>query len=471
MKPATREAYELLHYGSLALAEVEANGMHVDPERLHASIAECDDRAKQLTSEIKDDPLFVPWQRRFGSKTKITAGQQIGWVLFNHLGIDGRKTESGQWSTKSEDLAKIDHPLAKTYTKLQNIIKLRNTFLMGIKNETIDNLLRGSFSLNIARTYRSSTSDPNLQNFPIRSGESARIIRSAFTPRRKGWYIVEIDYSGIEVKVAACYHKDPTMIEYICDDTKDMHRDMAAACYKLKPADISKDARYCAKNMFVFPQFYGSYYLSCAKDLWEAMSKFDLRASPINKKDDPEGFEAATKMRKWLRKQGIDKLGACNPDEKPVQGTFEYHLQKVEQHFWNERFPIYKKWKQTWYNRYCERGYFNTLTGFKIDSYCQRNDVINYPVQGSAFHCLLWSLIQLQKELRRQKFQSMITCQIHDSIIAEVPEEELESYIRLAKEIMTERLLEHWKWIIVPITVEVEGSNISWYDKKEIKVD
>src|SRR5690606_20675796 len=101
-----------------------------------------------------------------------------------------------------------------------------------------------------------SSDSPNFQNLPIRNPKMAKIIRSAFIPRSDRHVLVEIDYSGIEVRVAACYHKDPVMIEYINDPTKDMHRDMAAQCYLAPPEQVSKQMRYCGKNMYVFPQFY-----------------------------------------------------------------------------------------------------------------------------------------------------------------------------------------------------------------------
>jgi hypothetical protein len=172
----------------------------------------------------------------------------------------------------------------------------------------------------------------------------------------------------------------------------------------------------------------------------------------------------------WLKKKGIRKLGACDPDEDTESGTFEYHIKKVEQHFWKERFKVYDAWKKSWFEQYQQEGGFLTLTGFWLDGVMNKKDVINYPIQGSAFHCLLWSLIQLTKKL--QKWKSKIVGQIHDSVIADVHIDELDAYLKLAKSVMTDRLREAFPWIIVPIEIEAEacGLNETWFDKKEIKL-
>jgi DNA polymerase I len=117
-----------------------------------------------------------------------------------------------------------------------------------------------------------------------------------------------------------------------------------------------------------------------------------------------------------------------------------------------------------------KRGGFKTLTGFWIEGVMGRNDVINYPVQGSAFHCLLWSLIRLQRELRWGKMRALIVGQIHDSIVADVPADELDDFLPLAKRIMTEEIRKHWKWIIVPLDIEAEVSESNWFEKKAVEI-
>ena len=102
----------------------------------------------------------------------------------------------------------------------------------------------------------------------------------------------------------------------------------------------------------------------------------------------------------------------------------------------------------------------------------KRNEVINYPIQGSAFHCLLWSLTQLVlKHLKKHKMKSIIIGQIHDSIIADVPEEETDDYIALANRVMVDSVRRKWDWIITPLETEAAISSVNgnWADTKEYK--
>jgi len=252
------------------------------------------------------------------------------------------------------------------------------------------------------------------------------------------------------------------MITYLKDPSKDMHRDMAAQCFKLSKDEVSKMARYSAKNMFVFPQFYGDYYINCARSMWDFMDHQKLTV---------EGNEKLT-LRKHLKRNGISSLGECDVKEGTEPGTFEHHIKQVEKHFWNTRFLVYRDWKKKWYNDYLAQGYFYTKTGFRIEGNFGRNDVINYPVQGSAFHCLLWSLIQIQKELVKRGMKALIIGQIHDSIVADVPDSEVEEYLAIVKNVMIKRIQKAWKWIIVPLEVEVEMSPIggTWFDKKKVAI-
>jgi hypothetical protein len=248
-----------------------------------------------------------------------------------------------------------------------------------------------------------------------------------------------------------------------------MHRDMATECFKLPkmPSEWWKQKgpgggnalRFYTKNQFVFPQFYGSYYLDCARNLWESMEKNQFAMGD-------------TTIQEHLKEQGIKRRGSCSSDIKPLMGTFEHHIKQVEDHFWNKRFHVYRDWKKSWYQAYLKKGYYDTVTGFRISGVMRRNDVINYGIQGSAFHCLLWSLIELQERLKRKRMRAKIIGQIHDSILADVPVNELDTFLPLARKIMVEEIAETWPWIIVPLEVEAEvtspGGN--WYDKKEVRI-
>jgi len=262
---------------------------------------------------------------------------------------------------------------------------------------------------------------------------------------------LEVDYGAIEVRVAACYHRDPNMIRYIRED-RDLHKEMAAECFLLRQDQVTKPIRYIGKNGFVFPEFYGSFYPQVAANMWDAAAKVSL--------------EDGTPLLKHLRKKGITARGACDPKKRPRPGTFEYHLQKVERGFWDKRFPVYRDWKDRWWEQYRQRGFYKTKTGFVVSGVFARNEVINGPIQGSAFHCLLWSLIRMQRKLKRYKMKTVVVGQIHDSILLDVPVRELGTVCELVQRIMVDDLTKHWRWIVVPLEVEIEVCDPTWWHKQ-----
>jgi DNA polymerase I-like protein with 3'-5' exonuclease and polymerase domains len=144
----------------------------------------------------------------------------------------------------------------------------------------------------------------------------------------------------------------------------------------------------------------------------------------------------------------------------------------VEKNFWNVRFPVYNKWKKRWWEKYLEKGYLDMLTGFRCSSPMSRNDAINYPVQGAAFHCLLWCMIELQKWLRKNNMRTLIVGQIHDSLVLDFYRKETKRVLEKAKQIMTELLPKYWDWICVPLEVEAELSPVggSWHEKKGVAI-
>lgn len=469
-----KQGYELLHRGALALAQVEANGIQIDAEYLTRTIKGTEERVSKETRRLMETELWTKWRRRFGSKANITSREQLGLMLFSPkeeggFGYEysGPKTKGGRFSTKGNFLETLGLPILKEYLFLQSLEKTLSTNLKGIQRELDENnVLHPVFNLHNVSTYRSSSDTPNFQNFPNRIPEMAKLVRRAFIAR-PGRVLVENDFKGVEVGVAACYHKDPVMIAYFSDPSKDMHRDMAMQLYcltmrqweLLEKAKKAKPIRHSAKNKFVFPQFYGDWYLSCSRALWQEIDRTSLQI--------PDGRS----LREHLRGQGIGELGALDPKKKPREGTFEKHVQEVEYDFWNNRFKVYGKWKKSWFQRYLEKGYFDTLTGFRIGGVMRRNEVINYPVQGSAFHCLLWSLIEIVKELRKRKMKTMVVGQVHDSITADVLVEELDEYLAIVEDVTRRRLREFYKWIIVPLSVDYSlvPQGMTWVDKREFK--
>lgn len=449
MIPYTLDSYRLLHEGSLALSQVEASGMRIDTAYLDRIISKTKKRIVRLARKLEEAEEVKIWKKKYRSKFNLNSGEQLAFILFEVLGHRSEeRTEKGRPKTDDESLEKLNIPFVADYLYLKKMQKALTTYLVGIQREVVDGFIHPNFNLNTVSTFRSSSDNPNFQNIPVRDEEIGRMVRTAFIPR-KGRRIIETDAKGIEVTVAACYHKDPAMIEYIVDESKDMHRDMAMECYKLKQSQVGKKIRYCGKNMFVFPQFYGDWYISCAESLWNAMDKLQLTT------------EDGILVRDHLFSKGIKRLGKLDPKEKPILGTFEHHIQQVERRFWEVRFPIYTQWKKRWYEAYKKKGWFLTKTGFICQGHMKKNEVINYPVQGSAFHCLLECLIELVRvQLVQRKMKSLIVGQIHDSIVGDVPEEETDEYCGLMHELFTKRLKRIWDWIIIPLKIEIEAAPI-----------
>lgn len=454
-----QEGYQLLHDGLVALSIVEANGIRVDMPLLQQTKEHLEKELRRLRSEMQEEKVFRIWRKRYGASANLNSRAQLGTILHEEMGYKVTTlTEGGRPKMNEEALQEINDPFVAKMVKYLKYDKALGTFLKGIEKEVIDGRLHPHFNLHMVQTYRSSSDSPNFQNFPVRDKEIAKIIRSLFTAS-KDCVLVENDFKGIEVMVSACYHKDANFISYITTPGKDMHRDMAAQIYKLKPKQVDKDIRYGAKNKFVFPQFYGDFYVACARNLWEWIR--------LGKLKGPDGES----LVKHLKAHGIKSLGKCDPEQRPERGTFEHHLKEVEDDFWNRRFMQYGQWRRDWYQAYLKRGYFDLFTGFRIQGHFKRNQVVNYPVQGSAFHCLLWSLIQVNKRLTKYKMKSKVVGQIHDSLIGDVNRYELKDYLEIVEQVTTVELRKHYTWLCVPLEIEYEIAppEGNWFQKREVK--
>lgn len=458
LHPLRQAGYQLLHDGMIELSIVEGNGIRIDMDKMERTKTDLTLKIADLKEELRKDPVWRVWRKRYGQKASLTSRDQLATVLFEEMDFETDDlTEGGRAATDEEALQKVEHPFVQSWIRHAKYEKALGTFLKGIEKEVVDGRLHPSFNLHTARTYRSSSDSPNFQNMPVRDKEIAEIIRSNFVAS-KGSVLVENDFKGIEVSMSACYHHDPNFIAYITTPGKDMHRDMAAQVYMLEPNQVSKEARYGAKNKFVFPQFYGDFYIACAKALWDWIEKGKLKG--------PDGKS----LYRHLKRQGITGLGACDPEVDTEPGTFEMHLKEVEDDFWNNRFGKYGEWRKKWYKKYLEKGYFDLKTGFRVYGSFARNAVTNYPVQGSAFHCLLWTLIQVNRKLRKYQMKSMVVGQIHDSLLGDIRIKELRDYLEIVEETVSVDLRKHWPWICVPMVIEYEiaPEGGSWYEKKEV---
>ena len=461
IQPITHAGYDLFHKGCIALSQVEANGMCIDTEYLARAKKKCKNKIQTLRDKLTKDIIYKKWKRIYGHKTNLASRQQLGNMLFKIEKLQCEEyTKTGRPVCNDYTLRQIDIPFVQNYLAIEKWKKALNTFLKGIEREVVDGYIHPFFNLNIATSLRSSSDSPNSQSWPVRNPEIAKIIRSAFIPRSAQRQIAEFDFKGIEVAIAACYNKDPSLVKYVSDSRTDMHRDMACECFLLRKKQVTKDIRYISKNRFTFPEFYGNWYKPVAKDLWRGISELNLATT--------DGL----KLKKHLRKKGIKKLGDCDPEEDAVKGTFEYLIKQVEKDFWKNRFRVYNQWKYDWNAAYLSQGYIDMLTGFRCSALMDRKQCVNYPIQGSAFHCLLWCLIRIQNLLRKYNMKSLIIGQIHDSMIMDILKREKKDVFDIVRQVTMVDLANHWRWIIVPMKIEAELAPLgySWYEKKEVEI-
>ncbi len=452
------DGYGLLHAGTLALARAERNGMRIDVELCERHIGDLRSKIIEEQAKLSESQLGKDWTKKYGSDTNYGSDTQLSSLIYDAYGMKaGKRTAKGQGSTDEEALRSLGIEELSHVIAIRKYSKIETTYLGSYVREQVNGFIHPSFSLHTTVTYRSSSSDPNLQNVPVRDETAMEYCRSVIFARKKH-RIVEVDWKGAEVSAAACYHKDPEMIRYLKDPKSDMHADQAYVLFKLQAFDqiinskgLKSDPdlyrlRQAAKNGFVFPEFYGDYYVNCASNLANNWCKLPRGSwSPGQGVPMPE----VGHMSDHLIRQGITSLDA-----------FTEHVKKVESDFWNKRFRVYNQWRKNWVADYQDKGWFNLLTGFRCQGVFDKNQCINYPVQGAAFHWLLWSLVQVDRISRQEKWDSRLVGEVHDSMLLDVAPEELEHVVATIRRVAKEELPKHFPWIIVPIDVEVKVGEI-----------
>lgn len=466
MTCSTSDALNLLMKGSEAFLRIQQNGIRIDLpycEHQHRILGRNIERAEKSLLEFEEIKI---WRNKYKDKFNLGSTKQLADILYNEFKYTPPKmTEKGNPSLDAESLDTIDIPMVKHLVSIRKMEKMRNTYLASIIRETVDGYLHPFFQLHLVRTFRSSSSEPNFQNLPIRDKEMGKIIRKALRPR-KGRRLLGADYGKIEVHGAAWYHKDPVMLQYLNDPTKDMHRDMAAEIYCVTADLVSKDMRYSAKNGFVFPQFYGDYWKSCAKGLWDNITTLKL----VTK----EGIPVKDVLKKtkitwtyWDREARVERKKTSYITNLEA---FEQHVKQVEDRFWNQTFTRFTEWKEEQYDFYLKHGYVDLITGFRCHGPMSKNQALNVPVQGPAFHCMLWSCIELivNERIKQEGLTGLVVGQIHDELVADVPDEEVEDFVLLLNQVMTKDIREAWPFIITPIDIEVKVTEVdgNWFETK-----
>lgn len=432
----------------LTCSDMQINGIPLDRKYYASAVLELTEEIKKKERRLKETDECKMFLRTRGREINLSSDQDLRDLFFSLLKFDPiKQTKKNQASVDASVLANLDSPIAKGIVELSKLEKTLSTYIIQFFNEIDDDdKIHPFYNLHIPRTYRGSSDSPNFQNIPTRDETAKKYSRSGIKPS-KGNIIMDWDYGAIEVKMGACYTLDMTLITYCIDPTTDMHRDTAVDIFNLPKEEVSKKIRFFAKNGMVFPIWYGSYYVSCAKSLWK--DTLDLTTvSGIIVKDH-------------LKSEGISNLK-----------DFTEHLKGVEKAYW-EKFHVFKEWQEEWYRNFEQTGRIRMHTGFECSGYLGRNELVNYTFQGTAFHCLLWSANQINQWLIETGKKSKIVGQIHDCLLFDCYPPERDEIREMSEIISTQNIRKDWPWIIVPLVIEWEETEIdgSWYSKHEIKED
>lgn len=409
-----REGMEHLFYAIemplvRVLAEMEISGVRIDTEALRRSSADLGERLAAIEQEIYE---------LAGTSFNISSARQVGEILFERLKIDekARKTKTGQYSTTEEVLEKLRyrHPIVDKILTYRGLRKLLSTYIDALP-ELINRAtgkIHTSFNQTVTATGRLSSSNPNLQNIPIRD-EEGREIRRAFIPE-EGSLFFSADYSQIELRIMAHLSGDPAMTEAFVSG-HDIHAATAARIYKVAIDEVTKDMRRKAKTAN-FGIIYG-------------ISTFGL-AERLN-------------IPRSEAKQLID-------------GYFE-------------TFPRVKQYMEQSIEVAREKGYVETLNGRKrmlpdihshnsvVRGYAERN-AINAPIQGSAADIIKIAMVRIFDRFEREGLQAKMILQVHDELNFTVPLSEIDTVSCIVKEEMEQAATLH-----VPLVADT-GTGSNWLE-------
>jgi DNA polymerase-1 len=431
------EAYKFIHDGALALSEMSYNGISISEEHYLQAKAELQSKRDELAAEIYDSKEVRLYKKQSGD-FNFDSPKDLQKMLFEVLKLESiKKTKTGD-SVDEEVLTKINHPLTNKVLEIRKLNKMISTYIDGFLDKSYDGMLHPTFSLTRARSLRSSSSEPNFQNIPKRDLTAKKTTRTGMVPRT-GRALGEMDFSGAEIVTSIYYHKDPTFIKYQTEGGADMHTDASAEIFKCKPEDIPKPIRQTTKSVWTFAQFYGSYFKNCAAKGWDEYPKC------VEKDGTP------------CKISGID-VGKYIIQTFGNYKNFENHLKRFENKFWHEWFSEYTRWKKKVVSDHKKNGYIETLFGFRYKGYMSEKQCCNYPIQGTSFHLLLYAIIQFCKELKKRKLNTLMIGQIHDSLVLDIPENEISEVADILTDIVR-NMHNQLDWMMLPMDLEFEVSD------------
>ncbi len=390
------------------LYEMEQAGVKIEGEALKLYGSQLGSRILELEKEIYE---------LAGETFNINSPKQLGVVLFDHMGLKGGKKTKTGYSTAADVLEKLapDYPVVAKILEYRQLAKLKSTYADGLANFIgPDGRIHGKFHQTITATGRLSSTDPNLQNIPIRM-ELGRLIRKVFVPK-EGCVFVDADYSQIELRILAHCSGDEQLIQAY-QEAQDIHRITASQVFHVPFEEVTDLQRRNAKAVN-FGIVYGISSFGLSQDL------------SITRK------EAA----------------------KYIENYFDTY--PGVKHFLDEQVAHAKK-----------NGYVVTLFGrrrpvpeLKSSNFMQRSFgervAMNAPIQGTAADIIKIAMIGVARELKEKGLNSKLILQVHDELLVEAYEEELEQ----VKEILKEQM-EQAADLLVPLIVDMHTGN-NWYEAK-----
>jgi DNA polymerase-1 len=387
------------------LATMELNGIRVDTELLERLSAEADAELERLHARCTE---------LAGREFNVSSPRQLETILFDELGLSSTKKTKTARSTDHEVLEELAllHPLPQAILDYRSVSKLKSTYLDALPREVDPETGRIHTRYNqvVAATGRLSSSDPNLQNIPIRT-EMGRRVREAFVPA-EGWSMLAADYSQIELRVLAHLSRDEALVDAFSRGD-DVHVQTACALFGVRPEEVTKDMRGQAKTVN-FAVIYGQTQFALARNL---------------------------KIERAEAKRYIDAFF------DQYAGVKSFLDDVVEQARAN--------------------GFVTTLLGRRrtLPDLRSRNHNLraaaeriarNTPIQGTAADIMKVAMVSIQTDLERRRLQSRMVLTVHDELVFESPPEEREALQTLVVDHM-----QHAIPLSVPLPVET-GWGPSW---------
>ena len=395
---------------ALVLAQMEENGASIDINCLNGIEKEIQERLDEVESKIYE---------QVGEKFNINSPKQVGDMLFGKLNLKakGMKSKTG-YSTSAKVLETLaeEHQVAKDILEQRHLAKLKSTYVDTLPElrSPADGRIHTTFNQTVTTTGRLSSSNPNLQNIPARTALGNRI-RGAFVAENPENYILSADYSQIELRLLAHISRDDNLIEAFCND-EDIHSSTAAKIFDVPVEQVTKDMRSKAKAVN-FGIVYGQSRYGLASS---------LGISPFEAQDF------------------IDRYFASYPD---IKNYMDETIKFAYAHGYVE--TLYGR------KRYLSSGLLST--NGKIQEAAQRA-AINAPIQGTAADVMKLAMVHVQNDFLKNNIKSKIIIQVHDELVIETINTELEDVKRIVKSAM-----ELNQPFLVPLKIDVYAGK-SWME-------